>query len=312
MKEAIDAMEKAFIKLSSGEGFVPERYVSSLRDNGLIMLFKPAAITDENKLTIKILTQRQKGSFPGIPLIMGIVLVMDATTGELLSIMDGEYLTALRTGAASGLATRHLARKDAVTMALFGCGAQGKTQLEAVACVRNLEKVWLFERDRNIAEKFLSAMKNKFSFEMEIAASVSILKEADIICTATGSAEPLFSGNAVKKGVHINAIGSFRPEMQELDPCLVRAGKVYVDVYEPCLNESGDLLIPIKKGIIPEDHIVGEIGEYLLGKIRGRINDDEITIFKSVGVAIQDYVVATEIYRKSFTDSFGAELALFE
>jgi ornithine cyclodeaminase/alanine dehydrogenase-like protein (mu-crystallin family) len=132
MKRAIEAMHRAFAGLSSGEGFVPQRYVTSLPSGELVMLFKPAYVEKEQKITIKFLTQREGTAFPGIPTIQGVVLLIDALSGEMLSIMDGEYLTALRTGAASGLATRFFARKDARTLALFGCGTQGRTQLDAV------------------------------------------------------------------------------------------------------------------------------------------------------------------------------------
>ena len=139
MKEAIDAMCKAFSALSSGEGFVPQRFISRLPSGEMMMLFKPAYVEKEKRISVKFLTQREGGPIPGIPTIQGLVLLINAVTGEILSIMDGEYITALRTGAASGLATRYFARKSASTMAIFGCGAQGRTQLEAVLCERDIK-----------------------------------------------------------------------------------------------------------------------------------------------------------------------------
>jgi len=312
MQKAIDAMETAYSCLSSGEGFVPARYVTALPGDGLIMLFKPAFVQKEKKAAIKILTQRQTGRFEGIPSIMGIVLVIDADTGEILSIMDGEYLTALRTGAASGIATRYFARKDAETLALFGCGAQGKTQMEAVACERNLKKVWIFEKDKSLAEKFIDDMHETMNVEMEYTETLQVLNRVDIICTVTNATRPLFRKEDIKKGVHINALGSFQPQMQELDPYIVKEARVWVDQVEPCLKESGDLIIPIREGIILENHIEGEIGDYILKKTEGRRSEDEITIFKSVGVAIQDFVVATQIYELAVRESFGQDIDLFE
>ncbi|MDZ7778158.1 MAG: hypothetical protein U5L09_22325 [Bacteroidales bacterium] len=145
MSKAINAMDRAFSSLSAGESYVPMRFVSKLPANELLMLFKPAFVDKDQRVTIKFLTQRTSGFIPGIPTIQGIVLVIDSKTGEILAIMDGEYLTALRTGAASGLATRCFARKDAQILALFGCGSQGRTQLEAVVCERDIKKVLVFD-----------------------------------------------------------------------------------------------------------------------------------------------------------------------
>ena len=312
MKQAIDSMERAFSLLSSGESFVPLRFVSKLPSNEMMMLFKPAYVEKEKRITVKFLTQRESGFNPEIPIIQGIVLIIDADTGEILSIMDGEYLTALRTGAASGLATRCFARKDANTLALFGCGAQGRTQMEAVACERDIKKVLVFDKNKDRADLFIREIHEKHQIEMVYTSDTSLLREADIICTSTNSTEPLFKKEVLKKGVHINAIGSFQPHMQELDPWILKDAKVYVDQIESCLKESGDFIKPIAQGIFQKSIIVGEIGDFCLNKIAGRESEDEITIFKSVGIAIQDYTVATDIYNNSLENSFGHDINLFE
>lgn len=312
MKQAIDSMERAFSLLSSGESFVPLRFVSKLPSNEMMMLFKPAYVEKEKRITVKFLTQRESGFNPEIPIIQGIVLIIDADTGEILSIMDGEYLTALRTGAASGLATRCFARKDANTLALFGCGGQGRTQMEAVACERDIKKVLVFDKNKDRADLFIREIHEKHQIEMVYTSDTSLLREADIICTSTNSTEPLFKKEVLKKGVHINAIGSFQPHMQELDPWILKDAKVYVDQIESCLKESGDFIKPIAQGIFQKSIIVGEIGDFCLNKIAGRESEDEITIFKSVGIAIQDYTVATDIYNNSVENSFGHDINLFE
>ena len=312
MNQAIDAMHRAFSLLSSGDSFVPSRYVTKLPSEKLLMLFKPAYVENDNRLSVKILTQREGSCILGIPLIQGIVLVIDSETGEILSLMDGEYLTALRTGAASGLATRFFARKNAEVLALFGCGAQGITQLEAVACERQIRKVYIFDKNKNCAFRFIDEMQEKTNAELVFCKDTAVLAEADIICTATNSTKPLFRREDVKKGVHINAIGSFQPHMQELDPFLLRDAKIYFDLKESCLRESGDFIKPLSEGLITDKQIVGEIGDYCLNKIPGRESEDEFTIFKSVGVAIQDYAVATDIYNFSLIKGFGHEINLFE
>jgi ornithine cyclodeaminase/alanine dehydrogenase-like protein (mu-crystallin family) len=312
MKKAIDAMHMAFSLMSSGEGFVPRRFISSLPNKEMLMLFKPAYVEAQKRVSVKFLTQRQNDLNTTIPAIQGIVLLIDSVSGEILSIMDGEYLTALRTGASSGLATRFFAAEDARVMALFGCGTQGRTQLEAIACERDIKKLLLFDVSREKAEAFIKEVSGKYNLEMVYCKDVSPLIEADIICTATNSTAPLFPRNSIKEGVHINAVGSFQLHMQELDPLVIRDARVYVDHYESCLKESGDFIKAIDEGIIQEDHIIGEIGNYCLGKIPGRKSEKDITIFKSVGVAIQDYVVASDIYNDSLQHSFGQDINLFD
>src|SRR6056297_120798 len=312
MSKAIDAMGVAFSSLSAGKSHVPMRFVSKLPNQELVMLFKPAFVDKDKRVTIKFLTQRESGFIPGIPTIQGIVLVIDSKTGEILAIMDGEYFTALRTGAASGLATRCFARKEAQIMALFGCGSQGRTQLEAVLCERDIKKILVYDTNEQIALQFISEMEKQFHPEMVYTTDTKQLKEADIICTATNSQKPLFRRENLKEGVHINAIGSFQPHMQELDPLLIRDARIFLDHTEPCLKESGDLIKPVQEGIISESHIAGEIGDFLLDRITGRESKDQITLFKSVGVAIQDYAVGTDIYKSSLEQGFGIEINLFE
>jgi ornithine cyclodeaminase/alanine dehydrogenase-like protein (mu-crystallin family) len=311
MQEAIEAMGRAFSSLSAGESYVPLRFVSKLPTNKLLMLFKPAFVEKDQRVTVKFLTQREGCFIPGIPTIQGIVLVIDSVSGEILSMMDGEYLTALRTGAASGLATRCFAREESEVMALFGCGTQGRTQLEAVVCERDIKKVLVFDKYREAADRLIEDMQKDLQIEMVYAEDNSVLKEADIICTATNSTAPLFLKEDLKKGVHINAIGSFQPHMQELDPFLMRDARVFVDHAESCLQESGDFIKPMADGIISGNPLVVEIGHFCLDKIHGRESEEEITVFKSVGVAIEDFAVATDIYNASLTKPFGQEINLF-
>lgn len=312
MSMAIDAMRRAFSSLSAGESYVPLRFISKLPGNEMALIFKPASIEKDNRVTIKFLTQRESGFIPGIPAIQGIILVIDSTTGGILAIMDGEYITALRTGAASGLATRCFAREDSRILAVFGCGTQGRTQLEAVVCERDIKKVLVFETNKESADQFIREMEKRFNLEIVYATDTKLIKEADIICTATNSTKPLFGRENVKEGVHINAIGSFQPHMQELDPLIIRDSKIFLDMAEPCLKESGDLIKPILAGVINESNIAGEIGDFLLNRITGRDSADQITLFKSVGVAIQDYEVASDIYNISLEQGFGFDISLFD
>lgn len=311
MNEAIESMDEAFKNLSSGKTIVPQRYVTSINENALTLLMKPVADERLNRSAIKILTQKNKAKVRGIPTIIGIVLVIDSQTGEILSIMDGEYLTSLRTGAASGLATKYFSSQKAKTLAVFGCGAQGKTQLEAVLNIRDISKIWVFDKNVEMIKSFIAEMQPKIEVKIEAGESLEVLKECDIICTATNSETPLFELKHLKKGVHINAVGSFKPTMQEIDPLILQNALIFVDQKKTCLAESGDLIKPIKSKLFNEYHIKGEIGEYILGRIKGRENADDITVFKSVGVAIQDFTVANKIYDKSKSYNFGQDINIF-
>jgi len=311
MSEAIDCMSDAFAGLSSGTSQVPERYVADTPGGALTLLLKPAFADDLNTVGVKMLTQRNSGPVEGIPTITGIVMLVDKVTGELLSIMDGEHITALRTGAASGLATQLLSREDAHCMALFGCGSQGRTQLEAVSTVRDIQRIWVFDSSRERAESFREEMKARVQSEIYIAGSPDALKEADIICTATPSEKPLFHKADIKAGTHINAIGSFKPHMQELDPDLIQSSRCYFDDRDQCLK-SGDMKKAIRKHGEMAHALIGEIGELVLGKIPGRGSSDETTVFKSVGTAIQDLVVADKIYHQSRTGGFGEEIRIYD
>jgi len=296
MGEAIKAMEQAFASFSEGSSKVPPRYVSGVKK--LDLFFKPAYNEDLGKIVIKIITQKQGGNLQGMPAILGVVLLLDLKTGAILSIMDGAYITALRTGAAGGIATKQLARKNADTVAVFGCGTQGITQLEAVCNVRPIKQALLYDLNIDAANKVKTEMEGKLNISIRVEKNLKHLKQADIICTATNSEKPLFSQKDISKGVHINAIGSYKPNMQELDPIINKEGKLFVDSRESVLKESGDLIKPIAENIFTDSIIEAEIGELINEKIIGRHTDNEITIFKSVGLGVQDLFVANAIFEK--------------
>jgi len=299
MSEVIELMAIAFKGLSEGQYYIPLRYVSEIPGKQLSLLFKPAVDFKSERLAIKILTQNDSDSKSGLPSIMGTVMLLDANTGLLLALMDGSYITNIRTGAASGIATKILAREDSRVAAIFGCGAQGRTQLEAILSIRSLSRIYAFDTNSQRLGIFVEEMKSRFMTDIQACDNLAVLKEVDIICTATGSLSPLFDRNHIKPGVHINAIGSYKPFMQEIDPYIIHDSRLFVDSIDSCCAESGDIIKPVEMGIISNDHILGEIGEVIAGKKTGRISESDITIFKSVGVAIQDLVVANHLYDRS-------------
>ncbi len=232
---------------------------------------------------------RQKG----LPLIHSVVILTDGTTGEHLAVMEGAALTAVRTGAASGLATSVLARADAAVAAIFGAGVQARTQLEAVCCARSIRKAYVYDADPAAADRFAAEMTGRLGLPVERAASpAEALANADVICTATTSSAPVFDDAHVKPGTHLNAIGSYKPYVTEIPAETVCRARVVVDHCASALEEAGDLLVPLKKGLIDESHFRTELGEILAGRAIGRRSPDEVTFFKSVGVAIQDLCAA--------------------
>ena len=299
MEDSIFLMENAFRNTNNGSCQVPLRSVVENPEKTITVFFKPAFDKALNRFVIKILSQNENNKLFGTPTITGIVLLLDGITGKIISIMDGDTITSLRTGATSGMASKYLSRTNSKTLALFGCGVQGRSQIDAVMAVRQIEKVYLYDNDRNAGEKMLVEYQDKYNISFEYTQDLNNLKSADIICTATGSRKPLFSKDQLKKGVHINAIGSYKPDMQEIAPEIMKAAGIYIDQRKACLSETGDLIIPIKEGFFDKSHLRGEISELLNGLIAGRTSEDEITVFKSVGIAAQDLYLANGVYENS-------------
>ncbi|MCU0378875.1 MAG: ornithine cyclodeaminase family protein [Bacteroidales bacterium] len=310
MKEAIDVMKLAFSDLSMGKYRMPVRTVTDFGNGAISLFFKPSFLPQEERIGIKLLSQTRNKPSQGSPAIQGIMVLIDSATNSIIGLLDGSYLTALRTGAASGIATRLLSRSESSVLALFGAGAQGYTQFEAVCCERDIRKAYIYDTSSEAADRFIAFFKAKTDVELLHGADLSSLREADIICTATNSGKPLFQTDMLKKGVHINAIGSYKPQMHELPDDLFSVASLYVDHKDSCFSESGDIITPLEKGIFNHDNYKGEIGELISSRITGRISSDQITVFKSVGVAVQDLAMASFAYRKACDAGIGQDIKL--
>ncbi len=296
MGEAIEAVGAAFAQLSAGRADVPLRTSLDVSQHNGVTLFMPAYLVDDDAMAMKIVSVFNDNPSQGLPLIHALVVVVDAETGAPEAVMDGTYLTALRTGAASGAATDVMARHDAHVAAIFGAGAQGRTQLEAVCAVRPIDEAWIYDIDREQAEVMVDEASQHLSLLLNVAETErDAVRKADIICTATTSSTPLFDDADVRPGTHINAIGAYTPEMQEIPPETVARAKVVIDHHEAALAEAGDLLIPIERGLIAAEHIHAELGQIVSGDKVGRESVTEITLFKSVGVAVQDVAAARAV-----------------
>lgn len=292
MAEAIGTVREALAELSTGRALVPDRTSLEIPGRRTTALVMPAYLPRTGRIGVKLISLCEDNPAKGLPLAQAVTVVMDAGDGAPLAVLDASYLTAVRTGAAAGVATDVLARRDARVAAIFGAGVQGRTQLEAVAAVRPIRKAFIFDVDPRAAAEFARDMGARLGLDVEPASSPAALREADIISTATTAAAPVFSDRDLKPGVHINAIGSYKPHIREIPGETVRRARVFVDQRRACLEEAGDLIIPLRQGVIGEDHIRAEIGEVLAGLKPGRGSDDEVTLFKSVGNAVLDLAVA--------------------
>jgi len=311
MRQAIEAIKGAFAQLSTGQADVPLRVALNVPRHNGVTLFMPAYLAADDQMAVKIVSVFNDNPAKGLPLIHAVVVVVDATTGEPVAVMDGTYLTALRTGAASGAATDLLAREDARVVAIFGAGAQGRTQLEAVCTMRPIKAAWVYDVVPERAAAYAAEMSQRLSLPVKVAASPSeAVCQADIICTATTSTTPAFADADVRPGTHVNAVGAYTPQMQEIPAETVLRAKVVIDHRQASLAEAGDLLIPLRQGLITEAHIYAELGEIAAGLKPGRASQEEVTLFKSVGVAVQDVAAASAVLTAAKRLGLGAEVAL--
>ncbi len=313
VKDAISAVKQAFSIYSQGKSVVPLRVNIDIPKHNGQSLFMPGYVEELDIAGVKIVSVFPNNTEKGIASVPAKMVLINGETGEVCCMMDGTYLTQLRTGAASGAATDLLAGRAAESMVLFGTGGQAAAQLESILAVRSIKNVKVVGLNRAKALEFSKKMQvelQSYGTNITVCEDVATaVSEADVITAVTTSKKPVFDGRWVKKGAHINGVGSYTPEMQELDEYIIQnAGKVFVDSRTAVLSEAGDLIIPMKKGLISIDRITGELGEVISGKLPGRTDMDEITIFKTVGIAVTDVVTAHCIYKKAQDLGIGTNI----
>jgi len=293
MKEAIEAVASGFASLSAGQASVPVRLSVPLQEG--VALTMPAALNGASFYSTKVVAVAPANAALGRPTVTATVLLGDAVTGELLAMIDGTALTALRTGAAGGLAARELSRPDAKRAAVFGAGAQARSQLLALRSVREIEEVCVVTRDPAHATAFREWASREPALAgvtMRSSSPHDAVASADVVVTATTSRAPVFEGRSLRAGTHVTAVGSFTPEMRELDDETLRGARIVVDQRAASLAEAGEL-----RGLSERD--VVELGEIVAGKVAGRESAGQRTVFKSVGNAIQDLVVAAHAFERA-------------
>ena len=311
-REAIAAVEEAFRELASGTATMPTRIGLSITDKSGWIGAMPAYLSHAGALGTKIVSSyKDNPSKHGLPTVMALIVLNDPETGKPEAVLEGAFITAVRTGAASGVATKYLATKDARVVGIFGAGIQARTQLEAIREVRNVHSAVVYDISRDRGERFVEEMSRSLGIDVRIEDDPGrVVEKSDIVVTASTSKTPVFNGDHLKTGTHINAIGSFTPDARELDDSAVRRSKIVVDSLQAALEEAGDLIIPLRSGVIQRSDIRAELGEIVAGLKLGRENDYEITLFKSVGLGIQDAAAANLAYKKAREAGIGTKIEL--
>jgi alanine dehydrogenase len=311
MADVIDAVERGFREYKAGKCAVPVRMPVKIEKAEGVFLFMPAYLEKEAFFGTKIVSVFPRNIEKKLSTIQAAYLLNDPTTGELLALMDGILLTAMRTGATSALATKYLSRKNSETLGIIGAGAQAPFQAEAISKVRPIHRMLVYDKERKIAENFSGAVSNSLRIPVHVMASPrDVVVESDILVTVTTSTTPVFDGRHLKGGTHINAVGAYTPEMRELDDFTIGKSKIVVDTYEGCMAEAGDLLIPIHNGKLSKENIYADLGEIVLAQKPARTGDDEITLFESVGFALEDLVVASLAYGRASEKGVGLKFTL--
>ncbi len=311
MGEAIDAVERALVEFSGGAAVMPVRVSTQVPSHSGLMLSMPAFLGRTDALGSKIVTVYKDNPRQGLPTILAAVVVNDPQTGKVLALMDGTYLTAIRTAAASGVATRHLASPGPKVLAILGAGVQGQSHLWAMRQIAQVTRARIYNRTRAKAEAFKTAHEPRFRIPIDIVESAeAAVRGADLIVLATTAAAPIVKWEWLKPGCHINAVGSHSPAARELDSDTVAHARVVVDSREANFAECGDVLIPLQEARITREQVADEIGEVAAGSKRGRTSPTQVTLFKSVGIAVEDVAAANLIYRKALAKGVGTTVEL--
>jgi ornithine cyclodeaminase len=312
MSDCIDAMTDALRTLALGGALLPLRQVVRLPNGRDAFALMPAALDEPSALGAKVITVFPGNDATAYDSHQGAVLLFDTAYGRLIAILDASTITALRTAAVTAVATRLLARPDARTLALLGAGVQAETHLESISLVRPIDEVRVWSRSGERAHRFAEKFTAAGTRIVVCPTAREAVEGAHVVCTVTSSREPVLLGDWLAPGAHVNAVGASLATSRELDSAAVVKARLYVDRRESALNEGGDFLVPKREGLIGDDHIVGEIGELLTDppRIEGRRTNQEITLFKSLGLAIEDLAAARRIYDRAVAAGAGSWLEL--
>ena len=309
MPECISVMEEALIALARGEAHQPLRTIFRPPKINGVLAMMPSFREDQSPLFgLKAICVFPGNAAIGKDAHQGGVLLFDGKDGELLAVVNASAITAIRTAAVSALATRVLAQKDAAELAIIGAGVQARTHLSAIGCVRDIRRVRIVARRFENAQKLANEMQPQFPSPIEAVESVeAAVRGADVIVTATTAREPVIRREWISVGTHINAVGTFSFNAREIDTATMVEASLFVDRRESALNEAGDYLIAAKEGAIGPEHIRAELGDVLIGAHAGRTSPNDITLFKSLGLGIEDLAAAAHVYQKAHDQHRGTQ-----
>jgi len=311
MESCIDVMAEALGALARGEATMPLRSLLWKKDRSGLLGLMPAYLEAPAAFGLKAITVMPGNHGTEHDAHQGVVLLFEAEHGCLRAILDATSVTAIRTAAVSGLATRLLAREDAGDLAILGSGVQAASHLRAMRAVRTLRSVRVWSRSREAAQRFAEREGPAAGVPIEVCGTArKAVQGADLICTTTAAREPVLEGAWIPPGAHVNAVGACIPTARELDTEAVRRARLFVDSRESALAEAGDFLIPRAEGALTDDHILGELGEVVVGRVPGRRTPDEVTLFESLGLAIEDLAAAQAVHARAEAEDRGTRLPL--
>jgi ornithine cyclodeaminase len=311
MGECIEVMASTLASLAHGEALLPLRTMILVPDATDVFAVMPGYLGNPSTIGAKIITFFPRNHGTKYDSHQGAVLLFDAETGALAAMLDATPVTTIRTAAVSAVATRVLARDDASTLAILGAGVQGYVHIEAIRLVRPITHLRVWSRTREHAERLATTAGERFGLDATVAESgADAVRGADVVCTTTSAREPVLEGDWLEPGTHVNAIGASHRTAREIDSRTVVRSRLYVDRRESALKEPGDILVPLEEGVIAPEHIVAEVGEVLVGRAQGRCSRDEITLFKSLGLAIEDLAAAAHVLAAARRDGAGISVEL--
>ena len=309
--ELIATLEKAHTQYSTGKAVMPVRLVVPLPQIQGRITSMPGFLNEDRALGMKVVTYFQENPKRSLPAILATILLFSADTGKLIATVDGSYITAIRTACASAMATKALANGQTPVLGILGAGVQAQAHIQALTRVRSIQRIKIYSPTGTSAAGVKKDMEPAVKVAIDVVPSAEeAVHNADLVVTATTAKEPVVKSEWMKPGIHINAVGSHRPDAREIDGATLARSKIVVDSREAIMAECGDILLALKDKAIDESHIHGEIGEILAGTKAGRESSGEVTLYKSVGIAIQDVAVANLVYRKALERGTGTTVEI--
>ncbi|MEM1112810.1 MAG: ornithine cyclodeaminase family protein [Pseudomonadota bacterium] len=310
VSRCIDAMSDAMQAYSNGVAQTPPRSITPLPGDGRYFGLMPGSADGRGLFGAKVVSLYTGNPARGLPAIQGFVALADLETGAVKALVAGAAITALRTAAASGLATQLLARQNAVSCGIFGTGVQAQAHIDAMLAVRPVRRFMIWGRDTERARQFAAEQSVPEGVSVCATADPQEVAAADILCTVTASSEPVLLGRWVRPGTHINLVGAHSLKTREADSSLIAMSRLYVDATASCASEGGDYMIPIEEGVIGAEAILGEIGEVAAGRLAGRQSADEVTVYNSLGIVTQDLFAAEAVYQQALSAGIGLDVTL--